>query len=254
MVAPSRYRVPGGNSPPVREAFTRCGLDSPIAASNSRDRVTCVQPIARTGIVAVLVAGNLLACAQTARQAEDRSALESSPVIAEPLREPSTLAAQITSQADEYLRAGPYDPKLETEQHWKRRAFRRLLAQFDCEPLEAPDWPGFDSQQLAGVLLSQSLLAHLEACGRTPVVSNFAEHRLAAKIEGMDCEMSANGGTYFFRKSDYPAWDGYMRLVAIDPAAQGSLAEPEPPRTFAYPDAFFACASAFGHDALALMP
>ncbi len=213
-----------------------------------------MKPNARFGIVAIVVSASLLACAQTARQPEDRSVLESTPAIPATIREPSTAAARIALKDDEYLRAGPYDPKLETIEHWNRRAFRRLLAQFDCEPMEAPDWPGFDPQQLAGVLLSQSLQAHLQACGRTPVVSNLAEHRLAAKLEGLDCEMSANGGTYFFRKADYPAWDEYMRLIAIDPAAQGSLAEPEPPRTFFYPDAFFACASEFAHQAYSLMP
>lgn len=213
-----------------------------------------MRPNIRSEIGAVLVAGHLLACAQPVRQPEDRSAIESTHDIAEPLREPSTPASKTAPQDVEYLRAGPYDPKLETIQHWKRRAFRRLLAQFDCEPVEAPDWPGFDPQQLAGVLLSQSLHAHLEACGGTPVVSNLAEHRLAAKIEGLECEMEVNGGTYFFRRTDYPAWDEYLRLIAIDPAAQGSLAEPEPPRTFFYPEEFFALASAFGHDAYRLMP
>lgn len=209
---------------------------------------------AQRGLVAVVIAAGLLACAQVARRSADPIAIESAPVVAEPMRVASIPAAGVTPQVDEYLRAGPYDPKLETEQHWKRRMFRRLLAQFDCEPVEAPDWPGFDPQQLAGVLVIQSLQAHLEVCGRTPVVSNLAEHRLAAKIEGLDLEMEAKGGLYFFRTGDYPASDEYWRLVRIDPAAQGSLAEPEPPRTFFYPDAFFASASAFAHEAFALMP
>lgn len=170
---------------------------------------------------------------------------------------PPTLAAQASGlpgavSPDPRLAAGPFDPVSETEAQFRARMFCRLLAQFDGEPLDRPEWPGFDRQKLAPILLVTSVAAHLDAVGRGESVTGD-DVRTTEQQGVFDHAFTFNDRSYQFRSGEFPAWDQWIALSRLDPATQAPFGiEPEPAREFSYPQEFFQAASTFGHQALAL--
>ena len=155
---------------------------------------------------------------------------------------------------EEWLRSGPLDPARETPAHWRRRSFRRLIAQFEGQELDTPEWPGLDRQALIPVVMNTALRAILDVEKRwTPAEDYFAASK-ASKVTGDEHMILAREGTGRFRRGEFRAWDEYVRLSGIDPQMTASFSDPLPPRTFLWPESFYPLASSFARQAWAMLP
>lgn len=148
----------------------------------------------------------------------------------------------------------PASPAEEDENAFKRRTFKNLLDQFDGVPLEKPDWPGFDRQKMAPILMVMAVAAHMDRAGTSTPELGDGVTRPLSDVDGVkyDHYFSYNGREYRFMRGDFPLFDEYTEHSSLDPATQASFDEPEPPRGYSYPEEFFARASQFAHGALAL--
>jgi hypothetical protein len=173
-------------------------------------------------------------------------------VIAPSDSSPAAPAAGV-AKANWYIETGPYDAELSQEE-FQRRSFVRLLAQFDGEPMDQPDWPGFDRQKLAPILVIRSVAAHLDAQERNFAAMDDEQFRAQVQAGGFEYSWSSSDGRFCFNAGEFPVYDEYVRLSHLDSATQQPIGiEPEPERDFWFPEEFFVNASAFAHEGLALM-
>jgi hypothetical protein len=150
-------------------------------------------------------------------------------------------------ESEVWLRAGHYDPATETLEQFRLRKFRRLIAEFEGQEIEQPDWSGIDRESLAMVVLIEAIRAHLTAAGRVRAIE-FSDEHSRGRAEGFQRVWTIEGMVYAFQPEEFPAYQWFERLVDEDPATQVPLDQPLPPRGFFYPEQFFLDAAKFARE------
>jgi len=143
--------------------------------------------------------------------------------------------------------------KPETEQEFKLRTFQALLDQFDGKPMAHTDWPGYDRQRLAPMLMAMSVSAVMDAAGTSEPEHGDGIQRPAFSGDGRDCGFDYNGRMYRFRRGEFPVYDRWVELereaLALERANAAAAIRFEP---YVFPEEFFVLASDFAHEAISL--